>query len=537
MTLLVTRSLGEESGIQQNPIRDNSDYPVVSVTDQVFAIAGKFTRGRIDKAFTVTQSNQSRMLGNGGSIAASALNEARVQLYEALPLGATSAVVARLHQAAAKLQLIVVKASATESEIFTVADTAAAGSLFSIKHKECFSDGIVVEVNAVEVLDADDEQVASKLVKLRLRDPVSNELLFPEFVGSLDPLAKDVYQKSQYLPDIVSATTDLVEISVLANASVAPTSLFYGQDNTGADKFVSKLLSYFTEGGTTYASADYDRACTQLKRSSTSFGYIASGGSQDAAFLTKLLALGYQVNKQVRWDISGQLTPQQAVNFYKTVGGTDSLYSQCFWAPLLSDDPLNGGKAVIGASAANIGLACARNARKDTNGVAPKNWPVAGSDFPLPRSGVTQIYDLEQDDLKLLAKNKINPVFFVDYSSGGNYVFFDSLTGVLANVDSGLIAVADMATSVDDDMARYAKECLQKPMETAIKRMTDFAQSYFEGLETAKWIKPSADLGNRSFVATIQPNAANPNRAMDVGYWVRYDGTNRAIYMTQTISK
>lgn len=532
-----TRNLGEAPGVQLNALRDNTDYPVLNVADQVFATVGKFVRGRIDKAFSVTQSNQARMLGNGGSVAASALNECRVQIHEAFINGATAGVVARLSGAASTLQLIVVKASAVEDEVLSVAASAAAGSLFSIKHLECFSDGVIAEVHAVEALDADEEQVASKIVKLRLRDPVSNELLFPEFEGSLDPLAKDEYNKSMYLPDIVSATTDLVEVSVLAGVSVAPTSVFYGLDETGAEKFTSKLLAYFTEGTGPYVNADYDKACTQLKRSQAGYGFIGSGGTQDAVLITKLIALGYQVNKQVRWDIGGKLSVAQAVNFYKSVGGTDSLYSQCFWAPLLADDPLNGGKAVVGTSGINIGLACRRNAQMDSNGVAPKNWPVAGSDFPLARSGVSQILDLEDDDKKLLAKTRINPVIFIDYSTGGRYVFSDSLTGAQTTADRSLIAVADMATSVDDDVARYGQECLQKPMDVAIKRMTDFLQDYFEAKETAGWIKPSTELGNRSFVAEIKRNAASPNKAMDVGYWVKYDGTNRATYITQTLSK
>ncbi|WP_313453300.1 hypothetical protein [Stutzerimonas nitrititolerans] len=536
-SLPFTRNLGERPGVQLNPLRDNTDYPSVSLTDQVFATVGKFARGRIDKAFIVTQSNQARTLGAGGSIAANPLNECRVQIYEALANGATNGVVARLRPADAVMQLMIVKAETSVDAALSVAAAPAAGSLFSIKHLECFNDGVVVEVNAVEVLDAEEKAVASKLIRLRLLDPVSGELLFPEFAGSLDPLAKDEYRKSLYLPDIVSATTDLVEVSVLAGASVEPTCVFYGTDETGADKFASKLLDYFSEGVAGYVGADLDRACTQLRRSQSGYGFIGSGGTQDAALISKLIALGFQTNKQVRWDISGKLSVAQAVNFYKSVGGTDSLYSQCFYAPILADDPLNGGKAVIGTSGLNIGLACARNAQKDSNGVAAKNWPVAGSDFPLNRSGLSQILDFEDDDLKLLAKTKINPIRFVDYASGGRYVFDDSLTGALTNADRGLIAVADMATSVDDDVARYAQECLQKPMDVAIKRMTDFLQAYFEALETAGWIKPSAELGNRAFVAEIKRNAAQPNKAMDVGYWVKYDGTNRATYITQTLSK
>lgn len=533
-----TRNLGERSGIQLAALRDNSDYPNLSISDQVFAIVGKFPRGRIDKAFSVTQSNQARTLGLAGSLAASVLNEPRVQLYESLRDGSTEAVVSRLHMAAsAVLQLIAVKADAVADNVFSVVASAPVGGLFTLKHLECFSDGVIVEVNALEALDDEDEQVASQIINLRLRDPVTKDLLFPEFQGSLDPLAKSETGKSIFLPNIISATTDLLEISVAAGVSVAPTSAFYGKDSNGSDKYVSKLLNYFTEGGTVYAPTDLDAACTRLRRSRTSYGFIASGGTQDQQLITKLLALGYQVNKQVKWDISGKLTPAQAVLFLNGVGGTDSHYSQPYWAPLLADDPLNGGKAVIGASGINIGLSCGRNAVTDANGIAAKNWPVAGSDFPLTRSGVSQIYDPEESELDLLARNGINPVIFIDFASGGRYVFGDSLTSAKTDSDRKLKAVADMSSTVDDIVVRFAQECMQKPMDVAIKRTTDFLQAYFEDLETAKWIKPSAELGGRAFVAEIKPNASRPNDRMDVNYWLKYDGTTRAIYIQQTLSK
>lgn len=532
-----SRNLNGRPGVQLNELRDNTDYPTLSVADQVFATAGKFTRGRIDKAFRVTPSNQARMLGVGGSLAANALNECRVQVYEALRDGASEAVISRLHPAASVLSLIAVKSDPSADNVFTTGPTAPVGSLMSIKHLECFSDGVIVEIHAVESLDAEDAQVASKIVKLRFRDPVTKDLLFGEFQGSLDPLAKDDYNKSAYLPDIVSASTDLLEIVVLAGVTVPVTSAFYGTDATGAEKFASKLVTYFVEGGTVYDSTVYDAACKQLQRSSSGYGFIISGGTQDTGFISRLLTLGYQVNKQVRWDINGKLDAAAVKNVYDSVGGSDSLYSQCFWAPLLADDPLNGGKAYIGTAGINVGLACARNARTDANGIAAKNWPIAGSTFPLTRSGVSQKIDPEDDELTLLSKTRVNPVLFIDYASGGRYVFTDSLTGAKTEADRSLINVTDMATSVDDMVARYGQECLQKPMDVSVKMMTDFLQKLFEDLETAGWLVPSAELGNRSFVAQVTRNSSSPNKKMDVRYWTKYDGTNRVTEITQTLSK
>lgn len=534
-----TRSLGARPGVQLNALKDNTETPSLSVNDQVFAVIGRFPRGRIDKAFRVSQNDQARSLGASGSLAASGLNEPRVQIYEALRDGAYQAVVARLVPVgSAVLNLLCVKSDGLVDTQWSTAATAPVGYLLTIKHLECFSDGVYAEINAQEALDDADVKIASKWVTLRLKDPVTKELLFDEFSGSLDPLAKDEFGVSSYLPNVVSAATDLVEVTVAAGATVAPASLFYGVDADGADKYVGKLLSYFTEGGTTYANSDYDSACKQLKRSQNGYGYIISGGTQNPALISRLLTLGFQVNKQVRWDISGALAPAAAILFYNSIGGaTDSHYSQCFWAPLLADDPVNGGKAFIGTAGINVGKACARNAQTNANGIAPKNYPIAGSDYPLTRTGVIQKFDPEEDELDDLAKAGINPVIFINYQSGGRYAFSDSLTGAKTNGARKLIATAEMSSTVDDTMAAYAQECLQKPMDIAIKRMTDFAKKFLTDIETAKWATPSAELGNRSFVAEIKPNSSRPTDRMDVGYWVHYDGTARAIYIQQTLSK
>lgn len=534
-----TRALGARPGVQLNALKDNTDTPSLSVNDQVVAVIGRFPRGRIDKAFRVSQNDQARNLGASGSLAASALNEPRVQIYEALRDGAYQAVVSRLVPVGSTvLNLMIVKADGLVDTQWSVAASAPGGYLLSIKHLECFSDGIYAEINAQEALDDTDTPVASKWVTLRLKDPVTNELLFDAFSGSLDPLAKDEFGASTYLPNVISAVTDLVEVTVAAGATVATASLFYGVDTDGADKFVGKLLAYFTEGGTTYVNTDYDAACEKVRRSQNGYGYIISGGTQNTALLSRLLNLGFKTNKQVRWDIAGGNAPAAAITFYNSVGGAvDSHYSQCFWAPLLADDPLNGGKAYIGTAGINVGLACARNAQTNANGIAPKNYPIAGSDYSLTRSGVIQKFDPEDTELDDLAKAGINPVLFMNYQSGGRYAFTDSLTGAKTNGARKLIATAEMSSTVDDTLAAYAQECLQKPMDIAIKRMTDFTKKFLGDIETAKWATPSAELGNRSFIAEIKPNSSRPTDRMDVGYWVHYDGTARAIYIQQTLSK
>lgn len=588
-----TRQLGPRSGVQLNPIADNTERFVAGNADQNIAVAGRFERGRIDKAFRVNRGNLYRMLGQPSSTSVSRLNECFVHIYEALFNGTNEAVVYRLNPTSAVLSLMCAEATTVDTDVWTVDTAAPVGNLLTVKHLECFNEGVRAEINAVETLGtdldatatvnvpltgatplvigattitagmrvkltaqtvgaqngtytcgisgtytltlADDEvPVATTDVVVRIRDVTTGVLLY-EFTGSLDVTAKDEFGQSIYLPSVVSSLTDDVEI-VVTGTSVAPDCAFYGKDVDNVDIFVGADLVYFDEDTTTYDSEDYDRACAALKYSEYDFGYIIGGGTRAVSLLSKLIALGIDINKQVAWDIPGDYTPAQAITFYNQLS-IDTHYSQCFWAPLLTDDPVNGGKDYQGTSAINIGMRCARNARTDANGVAPKNYPVAGKDWALPRTGVVQKYTPTETELDDLARARINPVVFSKFNSGGKYIFSDSLTGARTEADRKLIAVADMSSQVDDWVAAYSKESLQLPMLEAVKRTTDFLKTLFEGIETAKWIKPSKELGDRSFVATVQPNAQRPSDRMDVAYWLHYDGTVRAIYIQQTLSK
>ena len=103
-----TRQLGKEPGVQLNPLRDESELPATNgVEDQSFAIAGRFTRGRIDKAFIVNRGNLRQRLGKGESIRTLALNEAYVHVVEALNNGGYQAVVSRLITSAAVVKWVV----------------------------------------------------------------------------------------------------------------------------------------------------------------------------------------------------------------------------------------------------------------------------------------------------------------------------------------------------------------------------------------------------------------------------------------------
>ena len=591
-----TRNLGPRSGVQLNPILDNSERFVAGNADQSFGVVGKFERGRFDKPFRVNRSNLYRLLGTPSSTQVSRLNETFIHIFEAFQAGASEAIVHRLTPAADRsLLLAVAKSDPVAANVWTTSATVPVSAhLFTLKVLEAANEGNLFEINAIAkqseslaatalvnvpltgstpltvsgttLVNGDRVKltaqttgaqngtytvsitggtytltaaatlvnVATKDVKVRIKDTLGS--IWYEFKASLDPAAKDEFGQSTYLPNVVSSLTDAVEVTVFSGASVATTAPFYGTDANGADIYTSTKLVYFTEGGTGYLSADYEAATTALKYSDFNFGYLAGGGTRAVALISKLVSLAKDINKQFVWDVPGDLTPAAAITFYNQLS-IDTHYSQAYWTPIKADDPVNGGKDYIGSSGFNIGLRCARNAVTDANGLPPKNFAVAGKNYPLTRTGILQTYTPNEKELDDLATARINPVIFQRYNGGSKYVFVDSLTGAKSEADRKLINVAEMSSQNDDYVTGYANELLQLPMKAAIKAMTDFLQNLFEAEQAANWIKPTTELDGAAFAFEVKENANRPADRMDVNYILKYDGTTRAIYVQQTISK
>lgn len=547
MTVSFVRQLGAESGVQLNPLRDNSEIPAGDNSDQVFGIAMRAARGRIDKAFKVNRSNVQKRLGKGESLRVSELNEAYVHVREALDNGAYEAVVARLSTSTAVLKWITVSAAVEPATGFTFAvsadDAEPAGPfVLALRHLECFNDGVKVSFRADEYREAG-AAAANSTITLRLLDANDEKLM--EFTGSLKRGAVDDSGNSLYLPDVIEAQTDALEVLTGATESIAPDSPAYGYDAEFREKWVtSGVQAYFTEGGTAYETDDYLRARDQLSGSQHNFAYIASGGSKAPALLAQLVLLAFDTNRQLRFDVPGNLTPEAAIAFVEqlNLGASQTAHLvHAFWAPLKSTDPTGiNGKDYFGTSTLNIAKACGRNAQTNAKGFAPKNYPVAGREWPVNRSGIVQTYTPNNQELNALARAKINPVIYESYTGGGRYVFRDSLT--CAMVESSLkklIAVADMSTSIDDAVTRFGKDVLQQPMKIAVKRMSDFLTSLFEGAQASDWIVPASDpaMGGAAWRFTVAPNEVRPYDLMDVSYWVRYDGTTRQIHVTHTLSR
>lgn len=535
-----SRTIDKRSGVQLGYINDMSEMPSVSTVAHNMAIAGRFARGRIDKVFAVSRNKIKRTLGAAQSLSVSALGEPYVHINEALKGGTVQAIVSRLVSAEATNKLMVASAPAlpaTATWALVEEATGATGSyLLAIKHLECFSEGVKAEIHADAAVDDAGAPAASKIIVLQLRDVTTNEIVLGPYKGSLDPSALDEFGQTYFIADVVAQYTDLLEVvDVAADASVPITCGFYGKKDN-KDAYSSAILKYFTEGPTLYTNDEIDAAIDRIRRSKPTFTYIGSGGTENLMLISRLLDLGKEINKQVPWDIAGRFTPEAAVTFYESVGGaTDSLYSQCYWAPIKATNPVVGGKAFMGTSGLNIGLRCARNAQTNAKGIAPRNVVIAGSDYAVNRTSMEQTYEPSDDELELLAASRINPVLFKDYASGGKYAWIDSLTGAQTEGASKLIAVVEMATYVDDTIASAAQEALQKPMAKAIEKTSKFVGTFLESLQSAEWLQPSEQLDGSCYSATIQANANQPFEKMNIDTSICYDGTARIIVQQQSI--
>lgn len=549
MTTAFTRQLGAESGVQLNRLKDKSELPTQTISDRVFGVAMRATRGRIDRAFKVHEGNVKKKLGRAEPVRLNTLNEAMVCVVEALSKGAYEAVVSRMVTPLAKIKWAVCNytpktAEAPEVLTFTTAEEAPEDNfLFAIKHLECFNDGIKIAFRAESNAVGGEDQAVS-VITVRVLDKDGAAL--HEFTGSLIPGALDDNGNSHWLPDVVANLSDGVELVAHANApAITPDSAAYGENAAGLAKWAtSDVLACFDEGGTAYTMEDYAAACKRLQYSPHNFAYISSAATQAPALFAQLCLLAFNTNRVLRVDIPGWMTPEQAVAFVEQINFTsqdEAHLIQLYWAPIKSLDPTGvNAKGYFGMATLNIAYACGRNAETDANGFAPKNYAIAGKDWPISRQGMTQTYEPDGKELSMLAKAKINPVIFQEYSQGTFCVFFDSLT--CAPVTNSLImlqSVADMVTHTDEAVTRKAKELLQKPIEVAIKEMNDWFKTYYEGAFTAGWIKPSdePEMKGQAAIWFVRPSNARPHDTIVMDYTARYDGTARVFHATQAVSK
>lgn len=567
MAVNFTRSLGDQSGVQLNPLVDNSEIATLGAGDQNFAIAMRNLTGRVDRPFNVEATSFYRKMGYGEAMRVNALNEAWVQVYEALNNGAKSAIVQRLVADDHKNSWLSFNVSSlgiiddneqdqtreTSKNAIKVEleDFVTNNFEISLKHHECFNDGISISIHANEQRNEMSEIIATSSIRLRLHDSRGNQLF--DFSGSIDPNAVDDFGSSLYLPDVVELATEDLEILISSKLTeIDPDSSIYGYNEYGQEKWVSSdVVIYFDEGSVgAYTTADYYEACVKLERTNFQYKYISSGGNKNVALIDQLAELAYRTNKQMRFDVmvgSGDavFSVEQMIQTYRGMYGTfDATYAHlihAYWTPLKCTDPTGvNGRILLGSATLNIALACKRNGIKNAQGFALKNYPIAGKLFPINRRGVTQVYIPSDTELSQLAQAKINPAVFDSIDGTGMYIFKDSLTSAqVINSLRKLIAVIEMSTSVDDAVTSTAKSYLQLPMDVAVKYTANWLQTYFEGVKTANWIVPSSDpqMNGASFKYEVLPNPESPYDQMIIKYWLRYDGTNRQTFVTQTLTK
>ncbi|NWA11942.1 hypothetical protein [Pseudomonas gingeri] len=544
MTIQMSRAVNKRSGVQQGYIADNSEIGSVA-SDYNAAFIGSFSRGRTDKVFAVTRAKIERQLGKGVSLNISVLGEAQIQVSEGLRYGVQQAIISRLIATDAVNKLLIAGSGVPAAEggqapaVWSTGLESAglpAGSLIAFKHIECFNDGLVCEINAEAAETAQGAPAPSKIITVQFVDPESLKVIIGPFTGSLDPAATDEYGNSSFIMDVFDKGTDLVDVIEVAEGAAIPvTSPYYGKKNNKA-VFSSTKLDYFSEGRRVYTSAELESAADRIRRAKPNFTYLNAGGTENVALLSLVADLGKEINKQFPWDVPGRFTPEAAAAFVQSIGASvKTLYAHCYWTPLKRDNPVAGGKAFFGSSGQQVGLRCARNAQVNAKGIAPRNQVIAGSDYALSGTNITQMYEVGDDDLELLAENQINPCIFKDYSTGSIYAWVDSLTGAQTTGASKLMAVAEMSTFIDDKVAAYLQTTLQKPMAKAITMTTRFLGTLCKAVESAGWLNPTAELNGAAWEAQVSRAEDDPYATMVAEYDLCYDGTNRVARAQQTI--
>jgi len=456
----------------------------------------------------------------------------------------TGGVIASVAVASGGTGYVTATASINDAISFTTSTTVPTGNfLFYLKHLGCHNNGIHLSVHTDEKR-VSGVAVANDVVTLELKD--SNNVVLNKFTGSLLSTAKDDFGGSYYLPDIILQSTDEVELVVSAtNTTISVNSDAYGYDVNGIVKYSnSGLLQCFSEGGTGYATSDYLAARNKLEATQLGFEYISSGGNKSVALLSQLVTLANNTNKQLRLDIDGSLAVSAAITFVEQLnlaGTANPHLVHAYWFPVKTNDPTGlNGAGYFGVATLNIAYSCKRNAVFNAFGLSAKNYPIAGLNYPINRTGLNQTYTPTHSELSRLADARINPCIYSVFSSGGLYVFKDSLTSApVKNSLKKLISVAEMSTHLDSDVTRYANDALQLPLTVAIKRISDFLTNKFDAAFSSGWIVISNDpsMNGQSYRFEVIHNPISPYDSIIINYWLRYDGTLRQVFVTQTLNK
>lgn len=526
--------VGQQSGVQVNMPVDKVERMLADAGDQIFAVVGRFSRGRIDKPFLVSSSKLTRHLGQPKSMRASASNETYVQVYEAFAHGASAAVVSRVVGNNAQNQWVVIKHGANNNIQLseTMPESTQNDWIVAFKVADCINDGVRVSVAKGET-----DKELSIIIRERAQNSKGletndGEILY-SFAGSTDSEAQDDNGVSVFLPDVAAKYyTDWLDVVV----NTAEEAGKVKADDGFNKKIVSETVKPFAEGNNP-DSTQWKQGAYALGKTSLQFKYILSE-SNNTALVSALLEVGQKWNRIMIQEVSGNLTPEAAIAWkntfeYDAQGG---MYCLWLWTPIKRDDPTGvSGNLLFGSVGQKVGRACARNAVFNGFGLPALNQPIAGKDFMLTGTNFVQTYTPDDVELASLAKAHINPVQYVTYHDGSGYVWDDSLSGAKKNGISRLENAVEVSVWAQDQFGKYARGLVQKPMTEAIRLMTRFAEDTLQAMQASEWLVASQALNGRAYVYSIEPNARDPETTMDFVLNMAIDGVVRRINISQNL--
>lgn len=524
-TVYKRQLVGQQSGVQVNMPRDMVERMLAESGDQSFAAVGHFSRGRIDKPFLVSKSKITRHLGKFKSVRLSSLNETLLQIFEAFQYGAAAAVVSRVVSAKAKNLWLVVKNNSGTLAFETAETSPSSDYLFAVQMADCINEGVYVSVSQGDTQDEFNVIIRERELDSLGNDTASGEMLY-EFSGSLKADAKADNGESYFITDMAEKYySDWLNITV-NQAAEWQTTL----------KAHSESVVLFTDTGTADAAA-YQKAANALGATNLQYLYILSESS-NIGLVNALLNVAQNYNRSMRQEISGSLNPEAAINWknnfqYDAQGG---MYCLWIWSPIKRQDPTGAAGVVqIGTVGQKIGRACARNAIINGFGLPELNRPIAGKDFYISGTRITQTYFPDDVELAALAKAHINPVMYAEFHDGSGFVWDDSLSGAKKNGISRLENAAEISQWLQERFGRYARGLLQKPMTEAIHLMKRFAEDTLQAAQASGWLVPSAQLDGRAYMFTVEPSERNPEDEMHVVLNVSIDGVVRRIFVSQNM--
>ena len=514
------RLVGQQSGVQVNMPIDKTDRLLPELGDQTIAVVGTFSRGRIDRPFFVSADKLQRYLGKPPSMRADARNETYIQLYEALRAGAAGAVISRLASDNAVNRRIVI---AADSVGISVAETLSGNWLLSIQIQDAINEGVFVEVSR----GLDNLNHIHIRIRERDKDATGNDTnegaVLYEFEGSIIDGELDENSNSAYIADVASQFYgDWLTIEANPNADISALNQY--------NKPLGAAVVAFSDTGTIAAQNKID-AVKGLGKTNLKYRYLVVSSS-DITLIAQLMALAQEFNRKLFIEVPGNLSPTGACawieNFNYTAQG--GMYFDWNYSPLKRDDPTGmSGNALFGTVGQKAGTACARNAITNGFGLAKLNQPIAGKDYYIVGTRITQIYQLDDTELAMLAKSLINPAIFSEYHDGSGYVWADSFSGAKKNGISKLASAAEIAIWAQDIWGKFGKSLFQKRMAEPIDAMVKFSKRQLQQMETSKWLTPSTELNNQSFAFSVMPNERYPDDRLDTVLMLSIDGVVRVV--------